>query len=206
VRHRFSRPSPALVISLIALFVALGGTGYAAATGSIDSREIKNSTIQGKDVKNSSLTGSDVKNNSLTGSDILESKLGTVPVAGRAGTATTAGLATSIADNSVSSSKVADGALTAKDIGTVVIPSITHDFGTIPANSCTNNLTNIGAGGILKGSYVILTPDFSSANTSIQYDAQIPAAAADTINLHACNDTNAAVADGNTTFSVLVIR
>jgi hypothetical protein len=94
MRRRIRRPSPALVISLIALFVALGGTGYAAATGSIDGREIKNSTIKSKDVKNSSLTGTDVKNNSLTGKDITESKLGTVPVATRAGSATSAGSAT----------------------------------------------------------------------------------------------------------------
>ena len=52
MRPRMSRPSPALVVASIALFVALGGTGYAAATGSIDTREIKNSTIRGKDVKN----------------------------------------------------------------------------------------------------------------------------------------------------------
>ena len=30
MRNRITRPSPALVISIVALFVALGGTGYAA--------------------------------------------------------------------------------------------------------------------------------------------------------------------------------
>ncbi len=54
------RPSPALVISCIALFVALGGVSYGVATGSIDGREIKNASIRGIDVKNRSLTGSDV--------------------------------------------------------------------------------------------------------------------------------------------------
>ena len=42
---RFSRPSPALVISIIALFVALGGTVYAA------------SKINGKTIKVKSLPG-----------------------------------------------------------------------------------------------------------------------------------------------------
>ena len=59
MRHRPHRPSPAMVIALIALFVALGGTGYAAATGSIDSRELKNSSVQGVDVKDKSLTAKD---------------------------------------------------------------------------------------------------------------------------------------------------
>lgn len=44
---RLGKPSPALAISLIALFVSLGGTGYAAIE------------ITGKNVKHSSLTGSD---------------------------------------------------------------------------------------------------------------------------------------------------
>ncbi|HYI35366.1 MAG TPA: hypothetical protein VEX39_02075 [Thermoleophilaceae bacterium] len=61
MRKGLGRPSPAMVVASIALFVALGGTGYAAATGSIDSREIKNSSIQGGDVKDKSLTTKDFK-------------------------------------------------------------------------------------------------------------------------------------------------
>jgi hypothetical protein len=56
-------PSPATLISLLALFVAVGGTAWAAAT------------ITGRNVKNGSLTGKDVKKNSLTGRDIRESSL-----------------------------------------------------------------------------------------------------------------------------------
>ena len=102
-RIKLGRPSPALVIACIALFVALGGVGYAAATGSIDGREVKNNSIASKDLKNSSivgadvktsgLTGSDVKADSLTGSDIAESGLGKVPSAGQADNAATAGTA-----------------------------------------------------------------------------------------------------------------
>ena len=50
----------------LALFVALGGSSYAAIT------------ITGKNVKNSSLTGKDIKNNSLTGSDVKGIKSGDV--------------------------------------------------------------------------------------------------------------------------------
>jgi hypothetical protein len=52
-------------ISLIALFVALGGTSYALATGSVDSREIKNNAVRSADVRNASLTQRDVKRRSL---------------------------------------------------------------------------------------------------------------------------------------------
>jgi hypothetical protein len=60
-------------LGALALFVALGGTSYAVATGSIDSREIKNSTIRGKDVKNNSLKGADVTG--LGSGDIRDSSL-----------------------------------------------------------------------------------------------------------------------------------
>src|SRR3954447_2901996 len=102
------RPSPATVLASIALFVSLGGVSYGVATGSINSREIKNNTIRGKDIRNNqvsssdlrnnsargrdvrngSLTGADVGNDKLTGSDVLESSLGTVPNASSATTAT----------------------------------------------------------------------------------------------------------------------
>ena len=112
---KLSRPSPALVIACISLFVALGGVGYAAATGSIDDREdknnsiaskdLKNSSIVGKDVKNSGLTGSDVQANSLSGTDIAESGLGKVPSATAADNAATAGSA-----NTADSAGVANSA------------------------------------------------------------------------------------------------
>jgi hypothetical protein len=97
------RPSPAMVVACGALFVALGGTGYAVATGSIDSREIKNNTIRSTDVRNNSLRGRDVRNNSLrgrdvrngtlTGSDVNESSLGKVSSAAKADSAANAAAA-----------------------------------------------------------------------------------------------------------------
>ena len=55
------------VVATLALFIALGGSSYAALT------------VTGKDVRNGSLTGKDVKRNSLTGRQIREGRLDTVP-------------------------------------------------------------------------------------------------------------------------------
>ena len=85
MRLRLHRPSPAMVVALCALFVAMGGTGYAAATGAIDSREVKNNTIRGKDVRNGSLEGRDVKNRSLTPIDFKGSVRGRTGPAGATG-------------------------------------------------------------------------------------------------------------------------
>lgn len=90
-------PSPSMVVALIALFVSLGGVSYGLATGSIDSREIKNNTIRTRDIRNGEVRGRDIRNstirspdvalNTLTGLDINESKLGEVPAASLAGVA-----------------------------------------------------------------------------------------------------------------------
>ena len=47
------RPSPSMSVALIALFIALGGTGYAAVK--INGKNIKNGTISGKKLKNRTL-------------------------------------------------------------------------------------------------------------------------------------------------------
>jgi hypothetical protein len=75
------RPSPAMVVACIALFVAMGGVSYGVAAGFIDSREIKNNTIRGKDVKNGALTGKEFKRDSVGGLTVNESRLGVVPSA-----------------------------------------------------------------------------------------------------------------------------
>ncbi len=61
------------VTSLIALFVALGGTSYAALR--ITGKNVKNSSLTGADVRNSSLTSSDIKNRSLLARDFKAGQL-----------------------------------------------------------------------------------------------------------------------------------
>jgi hypothetical protein len=70
-KFRSRCPSPAMVVALMALFVALGGSSYAALT--VTGRNVKNSSLTGKDVRNNSLTGRDVKN--LVSGDVKNSSL-----------------------------------------------------------------------------------------------------------------------------------
>ena len=67
------RPSPALVISIIALFVSLSGVSYGVATGFIDSREIKNNEIRSRDLRNNEIRTRDLRNNEVRGIDIRNS-------------------------------------------------------------------------------------------------------------------------------------
>jgi hypothetical protein len=135
------RPSPALVISLIALFLSLGGVSYGVATGSIDSREIKNNDVRsrdlrnnqirtfdlrnnevrGIDIRNSTVQGRDVALNTLGGDDINESRLGKVPSAATADSATSAASATTAGSvGGVRLQKVAYSATTGSSFTTVL--------------------------------------------------------------------------------------
>ena len=58
---RLARQSPAMIVALLALFMAMGGTAIAAGNALITGRQIKNSSITGADVKNKSLTPKDFK-------------------------------------------------------------------------------------------------------------------------------------------------
>jgi hypothetical protein len=80
-RLRLRKPSPAMVIALVALFAALGGTAVATTFGPFKGDKI---------IKKGSLSGNRLKKGTLTGTQINLGKLGTVPNASHAGTADSA--------------------------------------------------------------------------------------------------------------------
>ncbi len=80
---RIPHPTYSNVAATLALFVALGGTSFAAVSitgsdvrnGSLTGTDLKNESVTGKDIDNSSLTGSDIKSSSLTSSDVKDGSL-----------------------------------------------------------------------------------------------------------------------------------
>jgi hypothetical protein len=98
-----------MAVALLALFVALGGSSYAALR--IGTRQIKNNSIRSVDIKNRTVRGRDIHRRTVrranvarrtlfginlardrvTGAEIDEPSLGTVPSANRAGFASRAG-------------------------------------------------------------------------------------------------------------------
>jgi cytoskeletal protein RodZ len=104
------RPSPALVISILALFVALGGTSYAIT-------QLPKNSVGTPQLKKNAVTGAKVKDGSLTGADVDASTLGTVPAASsanRANSADSAERATTAGSAATAgSATTADSAVTA---------------------------------------------------------------------------------------------
>ena len=70
-----ARLTYANVMATVAVFIALGGTSYGIATGSIDSREIKNDTVRSKDIRNNQVRSKDVRNFSLLSRDFAPGQL-----------------------------------------------------------------------------------------------------------------------------------
>lgn len=63
------------VMATLAVFIALGGTSYAVATGSVGSREIENDSIRSKDIRNDDVRSQDVQNRSLLTKDFKADQL-----------------------------------------------------------------------------------------------------------------------------------
>lgn len=101
MRKGLRRPSPSLVISLIALFVAMSGTVYAAKTAKISGKAIKVKSLPGNRLKLGSVPANRLKPGVLasspstatgapgvvTGMEVDELTLGQVPEAAHADTA-----------------------------------------------------------------------------------------------------------------------
>jgi hypothetical protein len=81
------------VVGYLALFVALGGTSYGLASGSVDTREIRNNTVRTNDLRNNEIRSRDIRNRTIVARDLLsntlggdqvdETELGEVPLATR---------------------------------------------------------------------------------------------------------------------------
>jgi hypothetical protein len=97
------------VVACLALFLALGGSAYAASQ--INGNEIVKRSIGGNKLKNETITSKQIKKGSLNSSVIDISTLATVPTAQSATTATSAGSATTA--QTADSAKTADTATSA---------------------------------------------------------------------------------------------
>ena len=94
------RPSPSMIVALVALFVAMGGTTYAVTklparsvgTSQLKANAVRTAKIKGRNVTRSRIARNAIDTtlvspNALTGADIRESTLGTVKSAEKAATA-----------------------------------------------------------------------------------------------------------------------
>jgi hypothetical protein len=77
-RHLRLRPSPSMIVALIALCVALGGSAYAAwnlPANSIGTKQLKNGAVSGAKLRNNAVTSVKVQDGSLLAKDFRRGQL-----------------------------------------------------------------------------------------------------------------------------------
>jgi hypothetical protein len=103
VSRKRHMPSPAMVVGIIALIVALTGTAFAGGfklgKNSVGTKQLKSKAVTGAKIANNAVNGTKVSNGSITGDDIDLAKLGTVP---SASTSSNAGNANTVAGHAAS--------------------------------------------------------------------------------------------------------
>ena len=110
---RVKRPSPAMIVAIIALFAALTGSAFAAS-------QLGKNTVGAKQLKKNAVTAAKIKANAVTAAKLKNN-------------AVTAG---KIADNSVTTGKIANGAVTGAKIQT-------SSLGTVPSATNATNAQNL---------------------------------------------------------------
>jgi hypothetical protein len=156
-KTRSFRPSPAMFVACIALFVALAGSAVAAgiAKNSVGSNQIVDGGVRNVDVHNGAIGATKISPGAVTAPAIApDAVTGPAIADGSVGGG-------DIADNSIASSKVIDeglsgtdlaaGTVTAKQIGTIGVRTntATVENGKVVgvAELCNSNEKVVGGGG-----------------------------------------------------------
>jgi hypothetical protein len=129
------RPSPALVISCLALFLGLTGSAL-AAKASIGSNQIVNGSVRTVDLRDSAVNSAKVADTSITANDLGTDSVGTDEIAENAVKSD------EIAENAVTSSEVAPDSLTAGDLASNSVTSPEIADQTINSNDIGPNAVN----------------------------------------------------------------
>ena len=206
-RLRPRRPSAALVVALLALFVAVGGPAEAArliGTKDVKNRSLKTEDLSKKAVRTlratppNSIGAPQLRDGAITPVKLAPAAIGSAQLApGAVGTrelrAGAAGSA-QIADGAVTGAKVADGSLDARDSSRfsgrfrVTVPAV-------PANACWSGepvgLAAEAAQADISTDLVLVTPDAAWPEDKLAFTVRGSANKSRFV-LAGCNVTNAA--------------
>lgn len=127
------RPSPAMIVAIIALVVATTG-GAIAGSALITGKNIKNGSVTGLDIKNNTIASADITNNSVASADVRNGTIGTIDLSAAA----TASLKSheSAAYHSDSGALTLGWINTTQVVATILLPAGNYVvFGKVQANN-----------------------------------------------------------------------
>jgi hypothetical protein len=218
------RPSPALLVALLALFLALGGPAQARRLidggdikkGTVRSTQIKDHTIQARDLRSSvvrqlrltpdgSITEPKIANGAVTANKL---GAGAVTAGKLSAGSVTAG---AIADGSVGGAKIADGSLTTLDVARFAGRFRITTIGTVARHSCwtgePQGLAPETAGADISMDALLVTPLGSTYDDRLSLTARMSGSSQPSrFVLALCNgsDADVAIPAAGITFSYVV--
>jgi hypothetical protein len=137
-KTRKFRPTPATAIALVALFVAMTGSAFAAPKFLVRSAQIVDSTIRTVDLRDNAVTSPKIADATVTANDLGSDSVGSDEIAKDAVNsdeiAKDAVKADEIAPEAVASSEVADQSLTQDDLGPNSVGSSELQAGAVRAS------------------------------------------------------------------------
>lgn len=144
-KTRSFRPSPALVISCVALFLTLAGTAFAAPKFLVRSAQIVDATVRTVDLRDNAVSSAKIADATVTANDLGTDSVGSDEIA------KDAVKSDEIAADAVASSEVADQSLTQDDLGPNSVGSSELQAGAVRASELgtiiqVSNSTGVAAG------------------------------------------------------------
>ena len=150
VSMRRLRPSPAMVVSLFALLIAMSTGAYAAVTiapdNSVVSKSIKNENVKTEDLAAQAVSKGKLKKAAVNGDKILDGSVGTKD----------------LGDGQVNSAKILDGSIVTADIASAAKAELSHGGPAYSKHfetgfSVPTTMTTIAALNLPAGSYVLMS-------------------------------------------------
>jgi hypothetical protein len=165
---KIRRPSPALILSCVALFMALTGSALAVgvAKNSIRSAQIADGTVRTIDLKDNAVSAPKIAANSVGAEEIAENAVSSSKVAPDSLTSQ------DLAPSSVTSSEVADQSLTSDDLAPNSVGSSEIQTGAVRASELGPIITVTNSNAVNTGGSVSVTATCPEGTTVISGGAQ----------------------------------
>jgi hypothetical protein len=217
---KLQRPSPAVVVALIALFVALGGTGYAAIVlpaNSVGTKQLKKNAVTAAKVKNASLLAADFKAGQLRagppgapGAQGPQGPKGDKGDPGANGSPDTPQqvldkLAQVGGEGSGLDADTVDGLDTADLVFFVGIATPGFNLDSIPGDTCNVDASSFGILGLEATDFLLVQRESPPTN-GITESFRITAGPPTQVTISVCNTTAGAIDPPNTNYRIMALR
>jgi hypothetical protein len=164
------RPSPAMAVALLALFVALGSGAYAASSlprDSVGTAQLKEGAVTAAKLHKNAVTSVKVKDHSLLAKDFKAGQLPAGPQGRQGAPGPVTGPAGGDLTGSYPDPTIGAGAVSTSKLGTIPAASVSCSFSRVPGRPGCNSIASGGATSIHFPTYNFDNDKLHSTNSDL---------------------------------------